>query len=199
MPPTEAANTITRLSKPRVAPWASMRSAGPKPTSMAFGQELCFRRCFATSSVAFSPAGGFGTPMQVVKPSVSRANLEQGTAGTVMVETPSFPVLLSPVWVRVITGLPPGRTTPAGAGVTAVADGAGVGATGLGSDVWATAGARTRLDTIARETANLFIGCSVCLSPNATPFALVRTRRHATKPVKSKIHAPSASHQGLVG
>jgi hypothetical protein len=53
-----------------------------------------------------------GIPTQVVMPSVSRANDEQGAAGTVLVET--FATLSNPVSVRTIRGLPPGKTTPAG-------------------------------------------------------------------------------------
>jgi hypothetical protein len=118
-------------------------------------------------------------PTQVVVPSVSRAYVAHGLAGTVFVERPSLPTVFSPVSVREIRGSPPGKTMPEGVSAAEPSGGGGgdppnaggggdppiAGEVGCapappGPGVWANAVDESSANAIVRKAANLVIAFS---------------------------------------
>jgi hypothetical protein len=112
-------------------------------------------------------------PTQVVVPSVSRAYVVHGLAGTVFVEMPSLPTSFSPVSVREIRGFPPGKTMPGGVSATEPSGGGGgdppiPGEVGCAptppeSGVWANALDESSANAMMRKAANLLIAFSLRL------------------------------------
>jgi hypothetical protein len=96
-----------------------------------------------------------GTPMHVVKPSVSLAAVEQGTDFTMSVETPSFPTLESPVVELGSRGLPGRGAAPVGAG-----GGGGGGGAAFGS-CWAKQAEPTKASVPAMRRADRRIEASL--------------------------------------